>query len=100
MKKIIQVAIIASTGLMFIQTSANAQAWKHCAQNVADRYQQCVSRRGTNCEQEVDRGWANCERNLSGNKTGRFQEQYPTFEEFVNWIYSRYGGRTSPDEVR
>jgi len=54
MKKFIQVAIIASTGLMFIQTSANAQAWKHCLQNVYDNYFQCENRGGgKSCVKQV-----------------------------------------------
>lgn len=101
MKKFIQVAIIASTGLMFIQTSANAQAWKHCLQNVADTYLQCQSRRSAeSCKKELGRGFEFCDQQSKANKSGRFQEQPPTYREFYNLIVGRYGGQTTTDEVR
>lgn len=97
MKKFIQVAIIASTSLMFIQTSANAQAWKHCFQNVADKYFQCQNRGGgRSCNGGVERGWQFCVNQNKANNTGRFQEQPLSFEEFYSWLKSRYlGGNRS-----
>ena len=101
MKKFIQVAIIASTGLMFIQTSANAQAWKHCFQNVFDEYFQCENRGGgKSCVKQVEHGYNFCSEQAKANKSGRFQEQLPTYREFSNWIFGRYGGQTTTDEVR
>ena len=101
MKKFIQVAIIASTGLMFIQTSANAQAWKHCAQNVVDTYLQCKNRGGgKSCDKEIDRGWDFCSKQYGSNTSGAFQDQPITFREFYNWVAGRYGGQTTTDEVR
>ena len=101
MKKIIQVAIIASTGLIFIHTSANAQAWKHCFQNAADKYFQCKNRGGgSNCRGQLQQGWQFCFDQNKANNTGRFQEQPWSYQEFLNWFESRYNGRTSPDEVR
>ena len=96
MKKFIQVAIIASTGLMFVQTSANAQAWKHCFQNVADTFLQCRNRGGgSNCDGQLFKGWQFCYDQSKASNTGRFQEEPWSYEEFYRWLQSRYGGGTS-----
>ena len=101
MKKFIQVAIIASTGLMFIQTSANAQEWKHCFENVFDRFQQCKSRRGGDrCHTTAEKGFFICSNHAEAQNTGRFQETLPTYEQFIRWLNERYGGQTNRHDVR